>query len=82
MNNNIAYTERNGIFYPDLVFPEKTNYSLGKYANLRLEFMKEQRCGTYTILLTECHLNEYLHDIDEHARYYLLFSLSCLIHVL
>ncbi len=65
---NITYTERNGIYYPDLELPEHTNYTLGKYANLRLEFMKKHRRGTYTTLLTEGRLNEYLHAIDIQAR--------------
>ena len=45
---NIAYTERNGIYYPNLELPTQSNYSLGKYANLRLDFMKKHRRGTYT----------------------------------
>ena len=65
---NITYTERNGIRYPDLALPEQTNYSLGKYANLRLDFMKKHRRGTYTTLLTEGKLNEYLHAIDIQAH--------------
>ena len=65
---NITYTERNGIYYPDLELPEQTNYPLGKYANLRLIFMKKHRRGTYTSLLTEGRLNEYLHVIDIQAH--------------
>ena len=65
---NITYTERNGIRYPNLALPKQTNYSLGKYANLRLDFMKKHRRGTYTTLLTEGRLNEYLHDIDIQAH--------------
>ena len=65
---NITYTERNGIRYPDLALPEQTNYSLGKYANLRLDFMKKHRRGTYTTLLSEGRLNEYLHAIDIQAH--------------
>ena len=61
---NITYTERNGILYPNLALPEQTNYPLGKYANLRLDFMKKHRRGNYTTLLTEGRLNEYLHSID------------------
>ena len=64
---NITYTERNGIRYPNLELPEQCNYPLGKYANLRLDFMKKHRRGTYTTLLTESRLNEYLHDIDLQA---------------
>ena len=64
---NITYTEHNGIRYPDLELPEQTNYPLGKYARIRLEFMKKHRRGTYTTLLTEGRLNKYLHAIDVQA---------------
>ena len=65
---NITYTERNGIYYPNLALPKQTNYPLGKYANLHLDFMKKHRRGTYTALLTEGRLNEYLHAIDIQAH--------------
>ena len=65
---NITYTERNGIRYPNLALPEQTNYPLGKYANLRLDFFKKHRKGRYTTLLTEGRLNEYLHAIDIQAH--------------
>ena len=68
---NITYTERDGIYYPDLELPEQTNYPLGKYANLRLAFMKKHCRGTYTTLLTEGRLNEYLHAIDIQAHEFL-----------
>ena len=64
MKNEITYTEHNGLYYPDLALHEQTNYTLSKYANLRLDFMKKHRRGTYTTLLTEGRLNEYLHAID------------------
>ena len=64
MKNEIAYTEHNGLYYPDLALPEQTNYPIGKYGNLRLDFMNKHRRGTYTTLLTEGRLNEYLHAID------------------
>ena len=65
---NITYTECNGIRYPNLELPKLTNYPLGKYANLRLDFMKKHRRGTCTTLLTEGKLNEYLHTIDIQAH--------------
>ena len=68
MKNQITYTEHNWIYYPNLALPEQTNYTLGKYANLRLDFMKKHRRGTYTTLLTEGRLNEYLHAIDIQAH--------------
>ena len=68
MKNEITYTEHNGLYYPDLALPEQTNYPIGKYGNLRLDFMKKHRRGTYTTLLTERRLNEYLHEIDLQAH--------------
>ena len=68
MKNQITYTEHNGLYYPDLALPKQTSYTLGKYANLRLDFMKNHRRGTYTTLLTEGRLNEYLHAIDIQAH--------------
>ena len=63
----LTYTERNGIFYPDLALPKQTNHPIGKYGRLRLDFMLKHRRGTYTTILTEGRLNEYLHEIDEQA---------------
>ena len=68
MKNQITYTEHNGLYYPDLALPDQTNYPLGKYTNLRLDFMKKHRRGTYTTLLTEGRLNEHLHAIDIQAH--------------
>ena len=68
MKYELTYTERDGIYYPNLKFSEETNYPLGKYANLCLDFMKKHRQGTYTTLLTEARLNEYLHEIDLQAH--------------
>ena len=68
MKNKITYTEHNGLYYPNLALPEQTSYPLGKYANLRLDFMKKHRRGTHTTLLIEGRLNEYLHEIDLQAH--------------
>lgn len=68
MKNEITYTEHNGLYYPNLALPEQINFPLGKYANLRLDFMKKPRRGTYTTLLTEGRSNEYLHAIDIQAQ--------------
>ncbi len=63
----ITYREENGCFYPNLKLPELTNYPIGKYGLLHLDFIKEYRKGRYTTLLSECRLNEYLHKIDIEA---------------
>ena len=31
----ITYTEKNGIFYPNLALPEHSNYPIGKYGRMR-----------------------------------------------
>lgn len=78
MKIQITYTEHNGLYYPDLALPEQTNHPLGKYATLRLDFMKKHRRGTYTTLLTEGRLNEHLHDIDIQAHELLDDIIPCL----
>jgi len=55
----ITYTEKDGIYYPDLKLPEQTHYPIGKYGDLRLDYIQKHRKGLYTTLLAECKLNEY-----------------------
>ena len=65
----ITYTEnKNGIYYPNLSLPTGSLYSLGKYGRLYLDYLKKHRRGTYTTLLTENRLKEYLHQVDIGAR--------------
>ena len=75
----LTYTERNGIFYPDLALPKQTNYPIGKYGRMRLGFMLKHRRGTYTTILTEGRLNQYLHEIDEQGRELMEHTLSLLV---
>ena len=67
-NNSLTYCEENGRLYPNLELPEQTNYNIGKYGLLHLDFIKEHRKGRYTTLILECRLNEYLHKIDLEAN--------------
>ena len=64
----IKYELRGEQYYPMLKISEQTNYEIGKYGHLHLEFIKKHRRGTYTTLLTENRLNEHLHSIDEQAH--------------
>ena len=66
--NGIKHELRGEQYYPMLEISEQTNYEIGKYGHLHLDFIKKHRRGTYTTLLTEGHLNEYLHNIDEQAH--------------
>ena len=63
-----TYHEENGHLIPDVVLPEQTDYQLGKYGRMHLDYIKQHRRGRYTTLLTEGTLNARLHEIDLEAN--------------
>ncbi len=64
--NGLNYTlGEDGLYYPDLILSEETNYPIGKYGRMRQAFLKEHRKATHTNLLINGKLNQHLHDIDE-----------------
>ena len=65
--NGITYELNGKIYYPVLEAPEQ-KHSIGKYGDLHLAFLKEQRRVTYITLLTTGKLNKHLHEVDEQAR--------------
>ena len=75
----ITYTERNGIFYPDLALPKQTNHPIGKYGRMRLDFIQKHRRGTYTTLLTSCTLNQHLYDTEQEVNRQMELVLSRLV---
>ena len=75
----LTYTERNGIMYPDLVLPEQTNYPIGKYGRMHLDYLKQHRRGTYTTLLTSCTLNQHLYETEQEAKQQIDLTLSRLV---
>ena len=75
----LTYTERNGILYPDLALPEQTNYPIGKYGKMRLDYLKKHRRGTYTTLLTSCTLNQHLYETEQEAKRQIDLTLSRLV---
>ena len=75
----LTYTERNDIMYPDLALPEQTDYPIGKYGKLRLDYLKKHRRGTYTTLLTSCTLNQHLYVTEQEARRQIELTLSRLV---
>ena len=77
----LTYTERNGFMYPDLALPEQTNYPIGKYGRMRLDYLKKHRRGTYTTLLTSCTLNQHLYEIEQEAKRQIDITLSRLVKV-
>ena len=63
-----TYREENGHLIPDIALPEQTNYQIGKYGRMYLDYIKNHRRGRYTTLLTEGELNTRLHEIDLEAN--------------
>ena len=63
-----TYREENGHLIPNVTLPEQTDYQIGKYGRMHLEYIKNHRRGRYTTLLTEGKLNARLHEIDLEAN--------------
>ena len=63
-----TYREDNGHLIPDIARPEQTDYQIGKYGRMHLDYIKQHRRGRYTTLLTEGKLNARLHEIDLEAN--------------
>ena len=62
-----TYREENGHLIPNVTLPEQTDYQIGKYGRMHLDYIKQHRRGRYTTLLTEGKLNARLHEIDLEA---------------
>ena len=63
-----TYHEENGHLIPNITLPEQTDFQIGKYGRMHLDYIKQHRRGRYTTLLTECKLNARLHEIDLEAN--------------
>ena len=63
-----TYREENGHLIPNVTLPEQTDYQIGKYGRMHLDYIKNHRRGRYTTLLTEGKLNTQLHEIDLEAN--------------
>ena len=63
-----TYREENGRLIPEIKLPEQTDYQIGKYGRMHLDYIKQHRRGRYTTLLTEGKLNARLHEIDLEAN--------------
>ena len=65
MKNNITYHKEGDYLIPNLVMPkENTNYQIGKYGRMKLNYLKNYKKAEYSIMLIEGKLNQYLHEID------------------
>ena len=61
----IEYIRCKDYYLPNLVMPiENTNYQIGKYGRMKLNYLKNHKKAEYFNLLMDCKLNRYLHEID------------------
>ena len=72
-----TYREENGHHIPNVTLPEQTDYQIGKYGRMHLDYIKQHRRRRYTTLLTEGRLNARLHEIDFEANKMLETIISC-----
>ena len=68
IENGIKYELCGDLYSPMLKLDEQTNYQIGKYGCLHLDYIKQHCKGRYNTLLVEAKLNTYLHEIDVQAH--------------
>ena len=68
--NKITYHKEGDYLIPNLYIEEdnyKKDYHIGKYGNLRLEYLKEFKKAEYTIMLMDNTLRKHIVDTDIEA---------------
>ena len=61
----IEYIKQGDYYLPNLVLgSEDTNYKIGKYGRMKLNYLKTYKKAEYTILFMEGKLNRYLYEVD------------------
>ena len=61
----VTYRMQNGYQVPNLLMPQTPEAHLGKYAELRREYLKKHRRVLYTNLKTSGKLTEHLAEIEQ-----------------
>ena len=64
----ITYRMQDGFQVPNLLMPQTPEVHLGKYAELRREYLMKRRRVLYTNLKTSGKLTEHLAEIEQTAR--------------
>ena len=72
----LKYNRCGEYFFPDLGLTEDEQRPVGKYGQMRMEYLRQNRPGLFTRLLLSGKLMEHLREIDNtcHARLDLLVS--------
>jgi len=63
----VTYKQVGDYLYPDIELPEQEKYDIGRFGQMRCNYLKEYKKGFYSVLLTTGKLNSHLHEIDETA---------------
>ena len=71
MNSKITYHKEGDYYIPDLYLEKeiyKSDYQIGKYGHLRLEYLKNHKKAEYTIMFMEGTLRKHIVDTDIQAK--------------
>lgn len=70
MNDKITYHREGDYFIPNFCinYYKKSDYSIGKFGRLRLNYLKEHKRVLYTELMLDGKLHEHLASIDKDAN--------------
>ena len=64
---DITYTKHGDYYYPDLTLPPQPTGDIGRFGQMRKEFLKEHQPDTFALMLMENSLTQHLIDIDRQA---------------
>ena len=64
----VTYRMQDGFQVPNLLMPQEQSVHLGKYAELRRQYLMKHRRVLYTNLKTSCRLTEHLAEIEQTAQ--------------
>lgn len=67
--NGIHYTLGvDGMYYPELELPKGTDFDIGRYGIMRMEYLAKYRRQEYIKLMMSGELNEYLYEVDRECH--------------
>ena len=76
----IQYTEaENGMLEPMIEFPKQPEGSIGKYGEMRRQYMMEWRKATYQLMMLNGTLKKYLMDVNDQANQMLEAQIALLL---
>ena len=71
MNNKITYNKVGDYYLPNLYFKKdeyEKDYQIGKYGDLRLEYLKTHKKAEYAIMFMDNTLRKHIVDTDKQAK--------------